>query len=100
MLFRNKKRQLPPLISDSELELATGINFDNVVEYLVGLSGDDYTKICQVAAVYREADHQAFKVLGIENEPTTFIKDPEPESIDPVFLDIPEKPKRKRGAAK
>ena len=75
------------------------VDYDSVLEYLVGLSGDDYTKICQVAAVYREADFQANKVLGLEVQPTTFITQPtEPETItgdEPEFLEMPEKAKPK-----
>lgn len=80
-------------------EPETVVDYNSVLEYLVGLSGDDYTKICQVAAVYREADYQANKVLGLEVQPTTFISLPaEPENIpsdEPDFLEMPEKPKPK-----
>ena len=93
MLFRKPKKVLPALTSDEEMDIYTGINYENVLEWLVGLSGDDYTKVCQIAAVYRQADFEAAKVLGVDNEPVTFITPPtEPDTIDQAFLDMPEKP--------
>lgn len=103
-LFSKRKKVMPALISDEELD-ATCLNYNTVLEYLVGLSGDDYTKICQVAAVYRQADFEACKVLGVENEPTTFITPPEqetePSSVGDDFIDmLEETPKAKSKSKK
>lgn len=78
------------------------VDYNSVMEWLVGLSGADYTKVCQVAAINRQADFESCKVLGVECEPTTFIKPPEPvtqrmsiTNADPVFLEHELKPKKK-----
>lgn len=94
MLFRKPKKVLPPLISDEEMAIYTGINYENVLEWLVGLSADDYAKVLQVGNIYRKADQEAAAALGSPNEPVTFITPPEPENTDPDFLDeIAAKPK-------
>lgn len=88
MLFSKRKRELPALISDEEIEFSTGLNYNNVLEWLVGLSGDDYAKVCQVAAIYRQSDFEACKVLDVEYQPTTFIHPPEPaEHKEPSLID-------------
>lgn len=96
MLFRKPKKDLAPLISDEEL-----INYNSVLDWLVGLSADDYKKVCAVAQVYREADQKAAAELGIANEPSTFIHPPEPEEMpEPNFLDeLTETPKPKKKIA-
>lgn len=96
-LFRNKKPALPDLITQADFEDVA--NYESALSYLIGLSGDDYTKITQVAAIHRQAYYEAAKVLGIPDEPTTFITPPEPELApddEPDFLDTPEKPKGKK----
>lgn len=80
-------------------------SYDTVVEYLRGLSPEDYTKICQVVQLYRQADYEACKVLGIENEPTTFINQPEKDDLlvqEPIFLEDepPKKSKSKKVTVK
>lgn len=103
MLFGKRKKVLPALLSDEDIDFSTGVNYSTVLDYLVGLSGDDYTKICQVAAVYRQADYEACKVLGVENEPSTFITPAQAKEflsamsigLEPEFLETPEKKPKK-----
>lgn len=52
-------------------------DYESALEYLIGLSGDDYTKICQVAAIQRQANHEANVVLGRQDQPFTFIEKPQ-----------------------
>lgn len=74
-IFSKKKTELPPAMSDAEIEAALepAVNFNSVVEYLEGLSKPDYEKIIKVTNIYRNADKDAAKVLGIQNEPSTVI---------------------------
>lgn len=84
-LFDKKKSDLPPLISDAEL-----IDYNSVIDWLVGLSDADYEKVCKVADNYRASEHRACEILEVENKPTTFISPPEPEIPEddiPFLLD-------------
>lgn len=95
-LFRNRKPALQPLITEADFDEVA--NYESALSYLIGLSGDDYTKVTQVAAIHRQAYYEAAKVLGIPDEPTTFINPPEPapEAEDePEFIDLDSKPGKK-----
>ncbi len=74
-------------------------NYNTALDYLIGLSSDDYTKICHVAAIHRQADYEACQVLGVKCEPTTFIKQPVLKSVPlsehPLHYEqLPKKTKR------
>lgn len=53
------------------------VDYDSVLNYLVGLGRRDYDKIFKVADIYRKANDDAAKVLGVKNEPITAIKETE-----------------------
>lgn len=86
-----KQHELPPLFRDDELDgLApeATVDFNGVVDYLVGLSDEDYKKLQNYVVVYRHAAKAGAEALGIENEPTTFINPPEaPTVADSTFAD-------------
>lgn len=88
-IFDKKKSEpLPALISDEELEESL-VNYNTVLDWLVGLSDQDYEKVHKVANIYRNANKDACSVLGVKDEPTTFINDPKDElqTIPPVIID-------------
>lgn len=88
---RMRRQQLPPLFTTGELEFSQAINFDQVLEYLVGLSDQEYAQVCDVAQIYRRADQEASTALGNKSEPTTFINPPvAPETRDETldFMDF------------
>lgn len=89
---KDKKQPLPALLDDRELDAITeGVNFNSAVDWLVGLSDEDYKKVCEYVTVYREAAAKGAVALGIENEPTTFINPPQPETIEsPIASDEPD----------
>ena len=60
------------------------VNYNSVLDYLVGLSKPEYDKMIKVTGIYRDANKSAAKVLGIKDEPITTIKNeaPSEESID------------------
>ena len=100
-LFGKPKRELPPLITDEEL--FPSVNYDSVMDWLVGLSDTEYAKVLQVANINRKAQQESCDVLGTPNEPTSFIDDPKdhlqtapPLLIDkePQFLTGDEKPNK------
>ncbi len=100
-LFRKPKKVTPALISDEEINAFTGVNYDNVLGWLVGLSEVDFDKVTKVANIYRKADFEAAQELEVTNEPTTFINPPEPEATDePAFLEEIDHPKPKSKTTK
>lgn len=95
-LFGNKKSALdskPGSIWSMQPEIISG--YDAAMEYLTGLSAEDYTKVMQVSSVYRQSQYEACKILGVEFEPSTFITQPDEEI---AFLDI--EPKVKKASKK
>lgn len=78
---KKKKQEFPPLISDHS---TPAVNFNSVVEYLEGLSRYDYDKILKVVNIWRAANKDVNKVLGIKSEPTAEITK---ESRDEAALD-------------
>ena len=95
-LFGNKKQPLPDLITEADFEDVA--NYNSALSFLVGLSDDDYKKVCSVADIHRKAYQESAAVLGTANEPTTFINPPEPAAPvdEPNFLDdLEHKPGKK-----
>lgn len=70
------------------------VDYNSVMEYLTGLSPEDYTKIMQVSNVYRQSEYEACKILGVEFTPSTFIVQPEEPDMDIAFLEEEPKPKK------
>lgn len=92
-LFGKKKVELPPLITEADFDEVA--NYDGALNFLVGLSDDEYNKVTQVAAIHRKAYQESAAVLGIANEPSTFINPPEPPAApEPEFL-VDDEPKAK-----
>lgn len=91
-LFRKRKQPLPPLFSDEELSIFSSVNYESVLDWLVGLSPEDYKKVCAVAHIYREADRAAAAELGTPNHPTSFVTPPviTPSSLEDVKLEYQE----------
>jgi hypothetical protein len=84
-LFKRQKRELPPLISDEEL--FPSVDFDTVMEWLLGLSAKEYSQVLEVANIHRDANQKACAVLGKNNKPCTFINDPKNElQTAPAFI--------------
>lgn len=88
-LFKKDKKVLPPLMTEADFDEVG--NYDSTLKYLLGLSDDDYKKVIQVADIHRKANLDAAAVLGVANEPTTFIdqKSGKSEALEnePDFLD-------------
>lgn len=89
-LFDKQRKELPPLLSEAELEPeAQAVDYSSVLDYLVGLSSEEFDKVVNVAGIYRKANEDAAAALGIENEPSTFITQPEmPENTELVPRDV------------
>lgn len=95
MLFNKKPKQEPNI---------EPVDFDTVLDYLIGLSDKDYAVICAVAVNQRKANKKSSKILGIKDKPTTFINEPaitiEPnitlEKVKIDYVDTPDLSKPKK----
>lgn len=67
VLFNKKKSiaELPPLLSESEVN---GASYDQVLDFLVGINDDDYSKVLKVAEIYRKANQDVAQATGLEYE--------------------------------
>lgn len=87
-LFGKDKKELPPLLSEADLFEPEEGNYLSTLNYLIGLSDDEFDKVIKVAGFHRKAYQESAAVLGTPNEPTTFIMPP--ESAEAVTTDEPE----------
>jgi hypothetical protein len=93
------------------------VNYNSVLDYLVGLSDKDYRKMTGSAEVYRKANREVAKIVGIKDEPTHALlpETPSEDAIDAgldtmlnahpddlkaaiINQDEPEKPKKAQSA--
>lgn len=87
-LFNKKKSPAFSAVDDQELFVQ--VDYNSVVDWLVGLSDEDYEKVNQVTVIYRAANKETCRVLGTNDMPSTFIIQPEPaqedDGIEVAFL--------------
>lgn len=81
-LFDKKTKELPPLMTAADFEPIPAIDYNSALEYLVGLSDEDYKKVIKCAEINRKAYDDQCKVLGKANEPSTFINPPEMQVME------------------
>lgn len=70
------KRQAQPVELPAMLEPVDPVNYDSVLDWMIGLSESDYKVMCQVITIYRDANDKAAAAHGIKNQPTTKLKMP------------------------
>lgn len=74
-----KKREAQPVELPAALMADDNpVNYDSVLDYLVGLDNKEYDKLLKVAVIYRDANKSAAKVLGVKDQPTAKLKDDKP----------------------
>jgi len=64
------KRKAEPVELPTILQPENPVNYDSVLDYLVGLGQKDFDKLIKVTGIYREANKSAAKVLGVKDQPT------------------------------
>lgn len=69
---KDKFRNLPPLLQAGEYMDITSAETSkqSVIDYLTGLSNQEYTKLLKVVNIYRNADKDVKKVLNIKQNAT------------------------------
>ena len=103
-------KEKKPVSLPTALEPENPVNYNSVLDYMIGLSVREYDKMLRVSAIYRKANKDAAKILGVKDEPTTQLKDSKPSEEqedaamdavltgDPAYLEAddadPEAPKK------
>lgn len=93
-LFKRKKQHdlAPGSIWATQPEPV--VDYNSVVDWLTGLSSEDYDKVFKVANIYRTAEIDAALALDVKVEPSTFIVQPEEPELEIPFLE--DEPKHKK----
>lgn len=102
-IFSNKKKR--SVFDDPEGAVFPAdppTDYNYTVDYLVGLSSEDYDKVFKVANIYRTANIDAALALGVPNKPTTYITPPKSivrspnDPLETAFLSVDSEPKPRR----
>lgn len=70
------KREITPVELPAVLQPENPVNYDSVLDWLLGLSKADYEKMLKVVTIYRDANTSAAKVLKVKDAATTQLKEP------------------------
>lgn len=77
-----KKKDRPVVVIPEAMKAEDPVNYNSVLDYLVGLSDKDYKKMTGSVEIYRDANKKVAKLIGIKDEPTTSISTARPEVTD------------------
>lgn len=82
--LKNRKAKKPLGEIPEIMKPENPVNYNSVLDYLTGLSKEDYGKIIKSANIYRDANAKVAKVVGIEDTPTHELmpSQPDDEQID------------------
>ena len=78
------KREAQPVELPDILQPEDPVNYNSVLDWLVGLSEKDYKIMQDVVGIYRQANKDAARALKVKDEPTTQLHPvpPTDEEID------------------
>lgn len=88
LFAKRKSRSSEPVILPEAMKAEDPVNYNSVLDYLVGLSNDDFKKMTKSAEIYRKANREVASLLDVEDEPTTAIKTEKPELTDDEMDDM------------
>ena len=74
MCIFKKRRDWKDIFSNDQVAKQK-VNYEQTINYLTGLSRSDFDKIVKVAGIYRVANKEASKIIGIKEEPTVSIQE-------------------------
>jgi len=80
--FKGKSEPKPLPQIPAAMQPEDPVNYNSVLDYLVGLSDKDYKKMTGSAEIYRKANKEVAKLIGVKDEPTTSITTEKPELSD------------------
>lgn len=78
--LKRKSAERKPVAIPESFKAEDPVNDNSVLDYLVGLSPEDFKKMTKSAEIYRKANKDVANLLDVEDEPTT--------SIQPVKSEI------------
>lgn len=92
--FLKRREPKTPVELPGILQPENPVNYNSVLDYMVGLSDKDYKKLTGSAEVYRKANKEVAKIVGIKDEPTHELMPPKPtdEQIDADLDDMLNEP--------
>lgn len=68
--FLKRREQKAPMELPGILQPENPVNYNSVLDYLTGLSDKDYKKMTGSAEVYRKANKEVAKIVGVDDRPT------------------------------
>lgn len=80
--FKRDKAPRTPVEIPESMKPVDPVNYNSVLDYIVGLSPEDFKKMTKSAEIYRKANKDVAKLLDIEDEATTAIVTDKPEVTD------------------
>ncbi len=80
--FKRDKAPRTPVNIPESMKPVDPVNYNSVLDYLVGLSPEDFKKMTKSAEIYRKANKDVANLLDVEDEPTTSIVTDKPEISD------------------
>lgn len=83
--FKRKSADRSPVVVPEAMKVQDPVNYNSVLDYLVGLSPEDFKKMTKSAEIYRKANKDVASLIGVEDEPTTSISTEKPEISDDDF---------------
>jgi hypothetical protein len=81
-IFKSDKAPRTPVNIPESMKPVDPVNYNSVLDYLVGLSPEDFKKMTKSAEIYRKANKDVANLLDVEDEPTTSIVTDKPEISD------------------
>lgn len=80
--FKRDKAPRTPVEIPKSMQPVDPVNYNSVLDYLVGLSPEDFKKMTKSAEIYRKANKDVANLLDIEDEATTAIVTEKPQVED------------------
>lgn len=72
-LFNKNNNQNASWLTEDDNIAGIEADYSAALNYLTGLSDEEFKKVIEVAKVYRDADDKHLKILGKKRQATTFI---------------------------
>lgn len=72
--FKRNRTERAPVVIPESMKPVDPVNYNSVLDYLVGLSVDDFKKMTKSAEIYRKANKEVAELIGVADEPTTSIQ--------------------------
>lgn len=87
-IFNRDKARREEVVVPASMQPEEPVNYNSVLDYLVGLSPEDFKKMTKSAEIYRKANKEVAGIIGVEDEPTTSIVTEKPQLSDDELDDM------------